>query len=796
MIKLSNVNKYFYKGKENEIHVINDTSLDFPEKGLVVLLGSSGSGKTTLLNVLSGLDTIDSGTITFGEHIMKSKYSSKWDYIRNSSIGYIFQNYNLLGDRTVYRNIELVLKIAGITDEKEINRRIDYSLSCLRMEGYKYRLAKDLSGGQQQRVTIASTLSKNPRVIIADEPTGNLDSKNTVDIMNVIKIISASRLVILVTHDVNLANYYADRIIKLEDGKIIEDKKNTSNGSLNITHDQNIYLKDLYNSSFASDNLELDRYTDTEDFNNTKVNVKLIHRNETLYINVESKKHMKVKFINDDSEIRLLDAHQKTEDAANEEVRFDLKQLERTDIHKKKKSNIIFKDVMKIALFKIKNISRIGKLMYFSFAMIGALLALCIGILTQIYTIDDTKFIDFPREYLIVETSEPDYDSVSLLETHQSIDEVSLITKNNNLVFELPSYYQTSFQYPLLVFVSDFNILNEDDIDAGRLPENKYEIVIDRLVVIELINEYKHIGINSLEDILGNIVKINTSVEFLSFEIVGISNTDSPTVFGTEMLKYTQLPILPYSLVSDFNIVEGRIPEGTGELLVSDIKDPSIDRVLIGSKQFNIVGRYDSSSGVNSAYFSTDDYVKRYHYDELTSGNRRNSFLVYSNNKQETTEYLTSLGYGVKDSYKISYETYRDSKIESFSGLLMFCAIGIGVSALSIFFITRSDLLSRVHEVSVFRSLGSTKGDVIKVFAIEIIMITSISSFLGYMIMVLFLTSLQSELSIILTYVSLPAHVVLIGILIIYITNLFSGLIPVALLLQKTPSEIAKKYDL
>lgn len=796
MIKLNSVNKYFNKGKENELHVISDTTLEFPDKGLIVLLGTSGSGKTTLLNVLSGLDTFDSGSIVFDEYELKRKNTTKWDYIRNNSIGYVFQNYNLLQDRTVYRNIEIVLKISGITDPKEIDRRIDYSLRCLNMHNYKNRLARELSGGQQQRVSIASVISKNPKVIIADEPTGNLDSKNAVDIMNVIKIISESRLVILVSHNTNLANYYADRIVKLEDGKIISDKKNNSSGLLNIKHDQNIYLKDLHKESSEESNVSLKRFSDIKEFNDSKIEVQLIHRNETLYIKVDSKDYKKVKYLDEDSEIRLIDGHQETENAADEEILFDPKELHRTEQRKMNGSNIDMKDVLSIALFKVKNISKSGRLMYFSFALIGALLAFCIGILTQIYTIDDTKFVDYPREYLLVESIEPNFEASLVLEDHASIDEVSLITKVHTLVFELPSYYQTSNQYSQQAFISDYNLLLEEDIEYGRLPENMHEIVVDRLLISDMVEKYKHIGINSVEDILGETVKINEDIDFLTFTIVGISNIDSPTVYGPEMLKYTQLQILPYSLIENFNLVEGRIPEGKGELIVSDLNNPENDKILIGSRGYNVVGNYDSSEGVSGVYFSTDEYVKQFHYDELTDGTRRNGFLVYSNDPEATTEYLNALGFEVKDAYRMSYETYRDAKIESFKGLLIFCGIGIGVSAISIFFITRSDLLSRIHEVSVFRSLGSTKGDLVKVFAIEIALITTISSFLGYMLMVVFLKSLQTEVAIIISYISLPSYVVILGILILYITNLFSGLLPVILLLRNTPSQIAKKYDL
>ena len=201
MIELKNVNKYFNRHKKNQIHVINNASISFEEKGLVTLLGPSGSGKTTLLNVIGGLDKINSGKIYVDGMLISRKNSKKVDKIRNLNMAYIFQDYKLVESMTVYENVALVLKIIGIKDKEVINKRVMYTLEKVGMARYKNRLVSMLSGGERQRVGIARALVKNPKIIIADEPTGNLDSKNSLEVMNIIKCISKNDLVILVTHE-------------------------------------------------------------------------------------------------------------------------------------------------------------------------------------------------------------------------------------------------------------------------------------------------------------------------------------------------------------------------------------------------------------------------------------------------------------------------------------------------------------------------------------------------------------------------------------------------------------------
>ena len=226
MINIENVNKYFNKGKKNQIHVINNTTLSLEDSGLVALLGPSGSGKTTLLNAIGGLDKVNKGNIYINGKKITSKSSYKVDKIRNLNIGYIFQDYKLLDNLTVYENVAIVLKMLGIKDKEEIKKRVTYVLEKLNIYRYRNRPADMLSGGERQRVAIARAIVKDPDIIIADEPTGNLDSANTIEIMNIIKSISKDRLVILVTHEKELAMFYATRIIELEDGIIIKDYEN------------------------------------------------------------------------------------------------------------------------------------------------------------------------------------------------------------------------------------------------------------------------------------------------------------------------------------------------------------------------------------------------------------------------------------------------------------------------------------------------------------------------------------------------------------------------------------------
>ena len=220
--------KKIYKGKKGaDVHALDGVSLKFPEKGMVFLLGKSGSGKSTLLNVCGGLDSPTSGEIIVKGRSSKSFSGSDFDSYRNTYVGFIFQEYNILNEFSVEDNIALAIELQGKSKRKR-KKEIRELLEQVDLKGYARRKPNTLSGGQKQRIAIARALVKNPEIIMADEPTGALDSNTGKQVLDTLKKLSETKLVIVVSHDREFAETYADRIIELKDGKVISDVSKTA----------------------------------------------------------------------------------------------------------------------------------------------------------------------------------------------------------------------------------------------------------------------------------------------------------------------------------------------------------------------------------------------------------------------------------------------------------------------------------------------------------------------------------------------------------------------------------------
>ena len=221
MLKAIDLHKK-YKPKDGQIvNALDGVSVDFADTGMVFILGKSGSGKSTLLNVLGGLDKYDSGEVIVKGKSSKDFSQADFDSYRNTFIGFIFQEYNILQEFSVEKNIGLALELQGKKADKEA---INALIEQVDLSGYGKRKPNTLSGGQKQRVAIARALVKNPEIIMADEPTGALDSKTGAQVLDTLKKLSKEKLVIVVSHDREFAEYYGDRIIELSDGKIISDQ--------------------------------------------------------------------------------------------------------------------------------------------------------------------------------------------------------------------------------------------------------------------------------------------------------------------------------------------------------------------------------------------------------------------------------------------------------------------------------------------------------------------------------------------------------------------------------------------
>lgn len=222
MIELINVSKQ-YNQKGVKQNALNNVSISFPNNGLIAILGDSGSGKTTLLNCIGGIESFK-GTIKTNNFSF-SKENNHLNEFRKKNIGYVFQDFCLLETMTVYENLQLTIDIANNNEENDLEK-IKTVLSFVGMEKYLNRKINTLSGGQQQRIGIARAIINDAKIILADEPTGHLDDKNTHQIMELFKKISKKALVILVTHEKSIAKKYANRIIELIDGKVLDDYEN------------------------------------------------------------------------------------------------------------------------------------------------------------------------------------------------------------------------------------------------------------------------------------------------------------------------------------------------------------------------------------------------------------------------------------------------------------------------------------------------------------------------------------------------------------------------------------------
>ncbi len=221
MLKLKNIRKS-YKTQDFVQVALDDVTVSFRDNEFVAILGPSGSGKTTMLNIIGGLDQYESGDLEIDGISTKKYKSSDWDTYRNNRIGFVFQSYNLIPHQSVLANVELALTISGVS-KKERHQRALAALTEVGLAEHVKKLPSQLSGGQMQRVAIARSLINNPEILLADEPTGALDTKTSVQVMDLLTKIAKDRLVIMVTHNPELAEDYANRIINLRDGKIESD---------------------------------------------------------------------------------------------------------------------------------------------------------------------------------------------------------------------------------------------------------------------------------------------------------------------------------------------------------------------------------------------------------------------------------------------------------------------------------------------------------------------------------------------------------------------------------------------
>ena len=833
MVTLQNVDKYFYRRKSNQIHVINDTSLEFGETGLTALLGPSGCGKTTLLNVIGGLDKADKGRIYINGQRITGRTARSIDRIRNLNIGYIFQNYNLINTMTVFDNVAMVLKMVGIKDEKEIKEKVEYALELVGMYRYRKRYADMLSGGERQRVGIARAIVKNPSIIIADEPTGNLDSANTLEVMNIIKSISREKLVILVTHEENLAEFYADRIIRLRDGKVISDEINRNVEGLDYRIENRIYLKDIKDQrTFGDGDNTIRVYNES----GGKMDIDIVISRGNLFIQTHDNTN-RMEIVDDNSSIELVDDHYRALTAEEAEARRF--HAERFVSSKPLRHASIF-NVFSMLASGFRTVSSyhiLKKVLLVGFLISAMFITYAVSNIAGILNMPDEKFVQDDKSYVgVVQKKIPVSDYLSI-ESDPTVEYALPGDGKINMSMKYDEYWQTSWGGTMFKgSLSASDDLTEEDIKYGRLPENRYEVAVDALMLKRAQEENPdmiHAGYKEPEELIGRHLTLK---ELPEFTIVGITDKESPCIYASKSLFINMLAnnstedyyegdyeyyedeeldaaetynedgsitvsapkasqLIDYALYKDKVQLtdESSWPENDYEVLVdSDYsKSMSIGKVIktkVNGHKLTVVGHYDSDE-VQGKFFVNNNMIK---YRLI--GESENMTVKAAGEKEDTVNALKEYGVKARDLYKYQKSKYRKSQLSTVRAFLLVGGIIIIISLIEVFLMMRASFLSRIKEVGTLRAIGVKKSDIYRMFTGEIIAITTMASIPGWLLMNYVISKLQNVSYLSNMFICTP-QTVLISLALIFAFNLLFGLMPVAHTLLRRPAAILARTD-
>ena len=805
MIKINNLNKYYNKGKSNEIHVINDVSIELPDTGFVSILGQSGSGKTTLLNVIGGLDKA-TGNVTYDDNSFDGYHMNKIDDYRIKNIGYIFQNYNLINDYTVWDNLKIVLEAIGITDKEEEKERISYVLKKVGLYKYRKKLARELSGGQLQRVSIARALVKKSKIIIADEPTGNLDSNNSIEIMNILKKISEKSLVILVTHNKNLADVYSDIILDIVDGKIINVRENNNNTILNNSDSNNIYLKDM-NSLSVGDNIKTTIYSNEEIPN---VDLKLVYKNGTYYLD----SNIKIELLSS-TNFKLVDDHyeEKNIEKITEELDYDDSWFK--DKEDKKSIYQRFFTTLKMSFLSFKSARPRAKFLRIVLSIIGVILGFVILALSSRLYVDTSATINNNELYTIgSEETIPNINS-DIIKAYNdgAIDEIYNISYSgatrsryigflDGSVLSISnfknSYISESELFPANI-VYGFNLIKNDKFIAGSMPKDTASCVIDKAFADRIIDKFSLSGYEALL----NQDKINVSYATLRIKISGVVDNNSNMIYFNDSIYSKTTPNFTVKHINYFDTIKelaplislrGTKPEKYNEIIISNHvkngdKDYNIgDEITIYNQKCKITGIIDNLD-YNIALCS-DSFMQIFMPENI--------YMFKINDK--TMDYFKALGkdYKVDTYYNLYYHTTLVNNLSSAIGLFIATLVLLVIIIIYIYFTMRSKMIADIKEIGTLRSIGIKKKEILSKYLIEIFVTTIFTSLIGYMLVMvfggIFIKYILDLLNTNVNVFTLPYPYL--GILLIFVANIFFGLLPIYNLLKKTPSEIMAKYDI
>ncbi len=816
MIRIEDLKKTYDKRTKNANQVLHGMSFTLPESGFVCILGASGCGKTSLLNAIGGLDEFDSGAITTDNAKITRSGSRTMERERNQNFGYIFQNYYLLSEHSAAYNVYLGMHSLPLS-KKEKMLRVKEALEKVDMLRYRKRPVGQLSGGQMQRIAIARAIARRPKVIFADEPTGNLDEANTTNICTILKELSRESLVVMVTHEERIARFFADRIITLDDGRIVSDSTDWTRGTIDAGE------KDaLYTGEYSEARLET---------NGTHLRVLAKEGAEPISLTIVSENDRIVIKTNDSRVVlcseegaspKLIEGDRPVLSAASFESAPRSPKTEEipNDSKKRRKKGLGIGFLLREAkhLTFGKRLGKIGTGIFI--ILLALMISLAVSDIVTVANIDPEDFITTDSHVLDLTFARgPDLPSGTWrLNDHRAAYMEHL--DNAGLDFDYVMKTNTYFEYrdstvpqygDLTIKITRANYVNISRLDPatlieGRMPERSDEIVIDRWLLDDLL---------ATDGILQNVIpnrsyflgkSLHATRKSTTPTIVGICDSGEPSMYlSTETMLALGTGGIEVISFSEFCAITGyqKLDSlAVGECIVLTDYAGSIYMSKIG-QQYNF-GADDpflikdaisgTSSKVSAKYVVADEMIPILYGQMIRY---IGDFSVWCADKDAMKAFVASdlpehlagmLDIRIADQYADAYGSYRDKTTAKADARTIVTVTVFVLSVVMLYLMQRAKTNERMDIVAVYRLLGVPKRALVFVFGVESIVLTvkfAVPTVLAVFLAIYF--ALPSML--------FPAWAAGVTLAAIFAVRLLLAVIPVLRLLSLPPAKLAAKYD-
>ena len=701
MLKLNNIKKD-YKTGDFVQHALKGISLNFRENEFVAILGPSGSGKTTLLNIIGGLDRYTTGDLIIDGKSTKKFKDKDWDAYRNHAIGFVFQSYNLIGHISVLENVEMGMTLSGMGS----SLRKKKALSLLEKVGLKehaHKKPNQLSGGQMQRVAIARALANDPKIILADEPTGALDSKTSKQIMELIKEISKDKLVIMVTHNRELAESYATRIVEMKDGELINDSKpfkdDKKSGNLKITKTAMSFLTAL-RLSFGNIRTKKGRTILTAFASSIGI------IGIALILSLSNGFNIEVENFEQDSlsqsPIMITNQTMQMDEETFNELKGSVEKNKYPDDKEVYAQDDITNTIVHTNKITEDYVNYIDSMNMDNVSGISYIKGTNINLISKNGDKYDLVFDNSSSNMMSQMTS-------SVLPENPN-DENSLISKNYDILAG-----DISDEAGLVLFVNSRNQVSASILEGLGFDENvSFEDLLNKEFKIAYNDDYyKQVGDNFIPET--DLSKIYNSDDSITVKIMAIvrGKENKELITSGSGLYYTDALVNEVINKNKSSEIVKAQKDADYNVLTHQKFDESFTKdTFLGYLGADVV---PSAIYIYPKDFETKDEIISY-LDDYNDGKNEEDVVQYT----DMAEMISSLSGDIMDAITIV--------------LIAFSSISLVVSSIMIGIITYISVLERTKEIGILRALGARKKDITRVFNAETFIIGIFSGVLGVVI--------------------------------------------------------------